>query len=199
MDVKDPKETFPVFYARFTAEIAPLNLSDSVKRGHLKRLITWRLRSRIMDGTVVINFPALVARLRQLDTELRINDDSREAAPKRGGASKGSRGGSSSGRGGSASGRGGSSTSSFRGVSRGNQSTGSSGGGRYRLPKNQAQMLKKQGRCYKCLEYGHRHYDENAPCLSAKWSIKEDVATKLIAFGIEVSEADNPAELGLEN
>lgn len=40
MSVKDFKETFSAFYARFTAEIASLNLSNSSKRSHLKRLIT---------------------------------------------------------------------------------------------------------------------------------------------------------------
>ena len=195
MGVKDPKESFPAFYARFTAEIAPLNLTDSSKRSHLKRLISWRLRSRIMDGTVSTDFPALVARLRQLDTELRINDEAREIAPKKavsGGtfaATSGSRGGSST-------------TSNSRPRVGGNQST-TGPGSRYRIPEHQAQALKKQGRCYKCLESGHRHYDDNAPdaCKLAKWPTKEDVAVKLAAFGFEISGANTgpPSELSSGN
>ena len=37
-----------------------------------------------MNKTVVINFSILVARLRQLDIELRINDDIRETVSRRG-------------------------------------------------------------------------------------------------------------------
>ena len=188
MGAKNPKETFPAFYAHFTAEIAPLSLSDSSKRSHLKRLITWRLRSRIMNGTVATSFPVLVARLRQLDTELRINNDTREAAPKRGRTSAGTSGG-----------RGGSTTSGSRGPPRAPQSTtGSTGGSRYHLPENQKQMLKKQGRCYKCLEPRHRHYDDNAPaaCKNAPWPTKDNLSAKLASLDIEI---EDPAELGSEN
>lgn len=137
-----------------------------------------------MDDTVSINFQTLVARLRQLDTELQINDDSRESVPRRGEDAGGTSEGTSK--------REGSTTANSRDDYRGNQSTGFTGGGRYRLPENQAQMLKKQGRCYKCLEYGHRHYDDNAPaaCKNAKWPSKEDIAVKLAAFGIEIPEMD---------
>ena len=78
MGVKDSKKIFLAFYARFIAKIASLNLTDSSKRSHLKRLITWRLRSRIMNDTVSVNFSTLVVRLRQLDTKLRINNNARE-------------------------------------------------------------------------------------------------------------------------
>ena len=83
MSVKDSKKIFFAFYARFIAEIASLNLINSSKRSHLKRLITWRLRSRIINDIVSINFSTLVARLRQLDTKLRINNDTREIVLKK--------------------------------------------------------------------------------------------------------------------
>ena len=178
MGASDPKETFPAFYARFVGLIAPLGLTDSQKRSHLKRTVSWRLRNRIMDGTVSANFPAMVARLRQLDTELRINDDN---APKKGSNDNKSGQGRTNSSNGSSGTRGGSATGSRKPFSG------------YRLPEHQAAQLKKQGRCFKCLEFGHRHFDANAPdaCKTAKWPTKDQIALKLAAAGIELPELDN--------
>lgn len=44
MGVKDPKETFDAFYARFSTAIASLDLTDFLKISNLRRLITKRLR-----------------------------------------------------------------------------------------------------------------------------------------------------------
>ena len=76
MGVSDPKETFPAFYARFTSVIAPLALTDHQQKTNLKRLVTRRLRNRILDGySASQTFAQTMARLRQLDTELRIEDE----------------------------------------------------------------------------------------------------------------------------
>ena len=135
MSVKDFKETFLAFYARFIVEIASLSLFDSSKRSHLKRLITWRLRSRIINETVAINFSILVTRLRQLDIELRINDDTREAISRRGGTLAGTSGTSETSE--TSGGREGSTISGSHDPPRPSRSIiDSTEGSRYHLPEN---------------------------------------------------------------
>ncbi len=75
MGAKDPKETFDTFYARFTAVIAPLGISERKKTGYLRRLITHRLKYRILDYPSSISYRELVARLRQVDLNIRLAEE----------------------------------------------------------------------------------------------------------------------------
>ena len=49
IDIKDKKESFEIFYIRFSAAIALLNYLDILKISNLKRLVSARLRYRILD------------------------------------------------------------------------------------------------------------------------------------------------------
>lgn len=134
---KDSKETFNAFHSRFTAIIAPLNMSEREKCGHLRRLIAVRLKYRILDYPSSIIYRELVTRLRQIDLNTRLVD---EQSP------RGSREGSSNTRGGREG-------SNLRPNQNNNiNSNGSSRRGRgYRHPQHIADRLKKEGKCFKCL------------------------------------------------
>lgn len=176
MGAKDPKETFDAFHARFTAVIAPLEMSEREKTGHLRRLIAQRLKYRILDYPSSTSYRELVSRLRQVDLNLRLVD---EQSP-RGGRG----GGSSSTRGG----RGGNNSNS-RGNSNSNSNT--NGGdsttrrGRYRHPQYVADRLRKEGRCFKCLQPGHLPNEANAPCRDKSWLNEKQVTAMLAETGLE--------------
>ena len=67
------KETFEIFYIRFSAVITPLNLFDIYKIFNLKRTIFTRLRYRI-SGENYSFFRDLIARLRYIVANLKTID-----------------------------------------------------------------------------------------------------------------------------
>lgn len=71
MGMKDSKESFDAFYARFSAAIAPLDFADVHKISNLRRLISKRLRYKVSDGNQPTSFRDFVRRLRQVDIKLR--------------------------------------------------------------------------------------------------------------------------------
>ena len=56
MGMKDSKESFDEFYARFATAVAPLGFNDVHKISNLKRLISKRLRWKVTDGTVTSSY-----------------------------------------------------------------------------------------------------------------------------------------------
>ena len=62
--IKDFKKTFNVFYARFTAAITPIAISEREKISHLRRLITTRLKYRFLDFLIFTLYRELISRLR---------------------------------------------------------------------------------------------------------------------------------------
>ena len=67
------KQTFDEFLAKFTATIAPLQLSEKQKISHLTRIMTRRLRYQTMGQRSTI-FKDYVKQLRQCDIDLRYAD-----------------------------------------------------------------------------------------------------------------------------
>ena len=61
---KDSKETFDVFHARFIAAIASLAILEREKSSRLRKLVTSRLKYRIVDFLITTSFRELVTRLR---------------------------------------------------------------------------------------------------------------------------------------
>ena len=118
---KDSKETFDAFYARFIAAITPLSMSEREKSSRLRKLVTSRLKYRIVDFPITTSFRDLVTRLRQVDIALRLTDDQNP---------RGNRGEGSSGSNNNRGGRGGSSTRRGRGGSNNNNNLGSNSGTR---------------------------------------------------------------------
>ena len=64
-------ESFDEFYARFSATIAPLGCSETSKISTLQRLITRKLRLRVLDGVKQTSYRQLVERLRRIDQNMR--------------------------------------------------------------------------------------------------------------------------------
>ncbi len=182
MGAKDAKETFDAFHARFTAVIAPLDMSEREKTGHLRRLLANRLKYRILDYPASTSYRELVARLRQVDLNLRLAD---EQSPRgnRGGGSPSTRGG-----------RGGGSSNS-RGGSNTNTTTGDSNfrrGNRYKHPQHVADRLRKEGRCFKCLQTGHLPNEADAPCRDKSWLNEKQVTAMLAETGLEQKNTESP-------
>ena len=182
MGAKDPKETFDAFHSRFTAIISPLSMSDREKCSHLKRLIAPKLKYRILDFPSSTSYRELVTRLRQVDLNLRLADSQNP---------RGNRGGTSpnaSTRGG----RGGNSNSNAKP----NSNTGSGGTsqrkGRYRHPQHVADRLRKEGRCFKCLQPGHLPNEDNAPCKDKDWLSEKQVTAMLAETGLEQQNPEPP-------
>ena len=75
MGSKDFKETFDAFHTRFIAAIAPLAMLEREKSSRLRKLVTSRLKYRIVDFPITTSFRELVTRLRQVDIALRLTDE----------------------------------------------------------------------------------------------------------------------------
>lgn len=178
MGAKDPKETFDQFHARFTATVAPLNMSEREKVSHLKRTISQRLKNKILDYPLSSSHRELISRLRQVDMNMRLNDDQIQAL--RGGrgnsntsSTRGTRGGNTT------------SNNSTRGSSSGRGS--SRGGTRYNsgLSSHITDRLKKEGRCFRCLGRGHLPYQDDAPCKDEAQLTEKQVTARLAEVGLE--------------
>ena len=178
MGVKNKSETFEEFYTRFTSAVAPLNLSEAMKITYLTQYITTRLQYRL-TGLKYKSFRDLVEFLRSLDMDLRIVDSKtrKEEAPKKGANQN----------------RPSSSGNPRPSSSRNN--TGSKVPRGYTYPKETADRLFKEGRCFKCLKKGHRSSDADAPCKGADPLTKEQVEVVLKGMGVsveDVPETDTP-------
>ncbi len=181
MGAKDAKETFDAFHARFTAVIAPLGMSEREKTGHLRRLVSHRLKYRILDYPSSTSYRELVARLRQVDLNLRLADEQSPRGGRGGGSSSNTKGG-----------RGGN-TSGSRGASTANTGDSTSRrGGRYRHPQHVADRLRKEGRCFKCLQPGHLPNEANAPCRDKSWLDEKQVTAMLAETGLEQKNTESP-------
>ena len=179
MGAKDPKETFDAFHSRFTAIISPLVMSEREKCGHLRRMIASRLKYRILDYPSSITYRELVSRLRQVDLNLRLVD---QQTP------RGTRGGSSSNTRG---GKGANSNSNSNSNSNTNDSS-QRRGTRYRHPQHVADRLRKEGRCFKCLQPGHLPNEANAPCKDKSWLTEKQVTAMLAETGLEQNSNQEP-------
>ena len=191
MGAKDNKETFDAFLARFTATVAPLDLSEFQKISNVRRLVSNRLRNKVTDGTTPSSFPKFISRLRQLDVDMRVND---EISP------RGNRGGNESGNTIATGTKGGRGTSS---TNRGGQASTSGS----RPPANKfghaahvIERLRKENRCFKCLKPGHQSFYADAPCKDTPAPSKEQRTALLATAGIDTTLPESPAvELQAEN
>ena len=191
MGAKDPKESFDAFYTRFTAAIVPINMSDREKTSHLKRLISVRLRYKILDFPLTTSHRELVSRLRQVDIALRLMDDSSPRGA-RGGGSSSTRGG----RGGNYSPNNNASSSNSNSNSRPFRPRNSSSYTRtgYRHPLHVQDRLRKEGRCFKCLKPGHTAYSPDAPCKDKPYLDEKQVTAALSEVGVENTRNDTPRD-----
>ena len=71
--VKEKKEIFKTFYARFSAAITFLNYFDILKISNLKRLINTKLKYRI-SGESFSTFRELITRLRHIIVDFEVID-----------------------------------------------------------------------------------------------------------------------------
>ena len=170
MGAKDPKETFDAFHSRFTAVISPLVMSEREKCNHLRRLISVKLKYRVVDYPSSMSYRELVTRLGQVDLNLRIMNQQTPRGERGGGSSstRGGRGGSNSNPG---------QTSGAKDSSQRK--------GRYRHPQHVADRLRKEGRCFKCLQPGHLPNEENAPCKNKDWPTEKQATAMLAETGLE--------------
>lgn len=194
MGVKEKKETFEAFYARFSAAIAPLDYSDTLKISNLKRLINTRLRYRI-SGESFSTFRELVARLRHIAADFEAIDKAnpnKDKDNKTGGGQGGAGGSSGSSRNNNNSSSNRSGSNSRPGNSRQGSSYQGSG---YKYPRPLIDRIVKENRCWKCLKTGHRSGDRGAPCKDAEQLTKEQVEVMMKTMGVETAEEQNPSEL----
>ena len=78
MAITKKNESFDEFYARFSATVAPLGYSESHKISTLKRLITLKLRLRILDGQTPPLYRHFIERLRRTDQGMRFRKEQGE-------------------------------------------------------------------------------------------------------------------------
>ena len=173
MGAKDPKETFDAFHSRFTAIIAPLSMTEREKCGHLRRMIASKLKYRILDYPSTTSYRELVTRLRQVDLNLRLVDHQNPRG-NRGGSSLDTRGG-----------KGESNPNSKSKSNSNNYNSSQRRGGRYRHPQHVADRLRKEGRCFKCLQPGHLPNEDNAPCKNKDWLTEKQVTAMLAETSLE--------------
>ena len=172
MRVKEKKETFEAFYARFSAAIALLNYSDTLKISNLKRLINTRLRYRI-SGESFSTFRELVARLRYIVVDFEVIDKANSNKDKNN-KIEGGQGGA-----GESSGSSRNNNNSFNNRSESNSRPGNSRqdssyqGSRYKYPRPLIDRIVKENRCWKCLKTDYRLGDRDILCKDAEQLTKE--------------------------
>ncbi|CAD6593451.1 MAG: hypothetical protein ASARMPRED_007520 [Alectoria sarmentosa] len=167
------KQTFDEFLAKYTATIAPLQLSEQQKISHLTRTITRRLRWYTM-GQKPKAFKDYVKQLRQCDINLRLADrqhehdgshaDHRQDDGYSTDSSHSSRISMTSSHSSRTS-----KTSSRNGSRRGYHGTNVHS-------EEFLEQLRQQGKCFRCQKTGHMAMDENAPCRGKK--IREKAVEK---------------------
>ncbi len=70
MAIANPKETFDLFFARFTSVVALLDFTDWHKISNLWRILCERLWFKIVDGITYISLSQYLSRFRQCDFDL---------------------------------------------------------------------------------------------------------------------------------
>ena len=142
-------ETFNLFYARFSATVAPLGYTESLKIRALQRLLTPKLRYRIINGKP-ISFRNYVKRARMIDQNMRLyarQFDVEEIDEKE-----------------------------FISETSEEGDTATKHPDKY--PEAFKAQLKKSEQCLKCLNYNHRPGSE-APCANIKHLSYEEAKTRL--------------------
>ncbi|CAF9937718.1 hypothetical protein IMSHALPRED_000520, partial [Imshaugia aleurites] len=134
-------ETFDTYLARFTATIAPLQLSEREKISQLTRTITRRLRLQMITGIKPTVFKDYVKSLRQCDLNMRLADKQYGHDH-----SHGSDGYETD-----------QSYSSKSSKKRGYHGTNTHS-------EETLERLRKEGKCYRCQKPGHMAMDDDAPC-----------------------------------
>lgn len=167
------KETFEQFLVRFTTTIAPCAYSDEDKIFHLKRNLIKTMQTKVSDGTKYNSLDELITRYRGIDTDYNALSKDRTRRNNSSGNSSGSRNN-----------RGSNSTS--------NRNSNRPRGVKY--PAHVVNKISKEGRCFKCLEKGHRSNDPNAPCKDAQHLTQDQVTAKLATVGVQWEEPQ-PSEL----
>ena len=144
MAITKKNELFDEFYARFSATVAPLGYTESHKISTLKRLVTPKLRLRMIDGQTPPSYRYFVERLRRTDQGMRFLEEQGEDLEE---------------------------------IDQ-EEFFQSGGGASTRYPADFRVRLQKEGRCFKCLGYGHRP-GPDAPCASKKNLSYEEAKAKL--------------------
>ena len=167
----DKKESFETFYARFSAAIAPLEFFDVIKISNLIRLISNRLKHKLTEQTF-ITYRDLVGYLRKLDLDLKQIDNT-VARNKEKETIKQTR---------------------FDTFNRGMSFTGKGSGDNklrdYKYSKSLVNRIRKEGRCFKCLQTGHRSGEDNALYKNAPPLNKEQVEVIL-----KIADVEDTSEL----
>ena len=190
--IKDTKEIFNTFFARFTIMVAPLNLLEFQKISNIRRLVSNRLRNKVINGTILQSFRRFISRLRQLDVDIKVNDKINPRSTRGGGGNKS-----------------GNSTTGTRGergtlsTTRGNQ-TSISGSrpstNKFGYTAYVIERLRKENRCFKCLKLGYQSFYTNVPYKDIPAPNKEQRIILLTIAGINISLLESPAvELQAEN
>ena len=164
-------ESFEKFFSRFTTTISVLNYTDEQKISALKRTMKRRLRVR-MAGMQYTVYSDYVEKARQCDLDLQDIDSTTPKQGRGGKAqapSKGTRGQNTA-----------TASAESAGVSKPTNS--------FRAPNVRARLA-KEGRCYKCLQPGHRLNDENAPCKDTPAVTNAQAEIYLKSIGIETKDS----------
>ena len=147
------KETFDEFLAKYTATIAPLQLSEQQKISHLTRIITRRFRWYTM-GQKPKAFKDYVKQLRQCDINLRLAD--RQHQHEHDGSHADHRQDDGYNTDSSHT-----SKTSSRNGSRGYYETN-------RHSEETLDLLRQQDKCFRCQKTDHMTMNEHAPCRDKK-------------------------------
>lgn len=178
MAVVNRSETFEQFVARFNAAVAPLRLDDEAKIRHLR----WGMTKGLQRGTahlsgIKTDYHAFVEGVRDtndyvddmsLDNVHRLRDPQTASRPKPDTARNAN----------------GYSTRAYRKDTVPERTTKIGGHSITRFPAYIRAKILGEGRCFKCLEKGHRPTENNAPCKHSPVVAKEEAIIKLAAIGI---------------
>lgn len=192
MGVSNKDETFDEFYARWSAVIAELDLTERQKISSLTRLVNTRLQYKINDGTEYPNLRELVRRCRKCDLDTRNLYASNAARGNRGSGSGGGNTNTGKGRAQSTAGTimGRPNDRKQDGSNSKNTTTSSSSSSglstkRFTYPAHIVNKIRQQNRCLRCLRPGHRFDDPKAPCKNDPPVSNEEASLRLAKMGIE--------------
>ena len=177
MGYKNPKETFPEFYARFVTVTSNLRMSDRDKIESLKRNLSRRLLFKV-SGILTESFQAYAICVRKIESDIRNADEivarqtTQYPQSKTGFRSKTSI-----------------DTPKYAArepPSKPNTFPRTKDGIKgINVPNHIIRTLRKSGKCFKCLKEGHRHNDDTAPCKDKDWPTKDELKTGLASIEIE--------------
>ena len=171
MGMIDKKKSFETFYARFSAIITPLKFSDVIKISNLTRLISNRLKHKLTKQTFT-TYRDLIDYLRKLNLNLKqinntvVGNKEKETIKQ----------------------------TRFdifnREMSFTEKDSEDNKLRDYKYSKSLMDRIRKEGRCFKCLQTDHRSEKDNALCKNAPPLNKEQVEVIL-----KIADVEDTSEL----